>query len=267
MKDFWIITNFIYIYMYICYIYIYYLLIESSICQAKIRHVYVCRIFSKRHHIVCRWRQTRKIRSVKEQCTTQGTCKNGMDAEFSSFRRCLSWKLLPLSKHDGVSEKKALACGWQIGVSLRRRLEGCGMSRRVDGFPAGKHDERICMRFARGRAQEDKRRNETEDDSTKRVLHLPIFLLFPLWKEKKTYPPAARLISLILASGARSKNKSMLGMCREGGDRNWGVLEEKINSNLSLSLFLSIFLSLLFIFLRFSNVLYIEEAFLENIIF
>lgn len=143
-----------------------------------------------------------------------------MDAEFSSFRRRLSRELLPLSKRDGILEKKALACSWQIGVSPCRRLEGCGMSRRVDGFPAGKHDERICTRLAWGRARGDNTRSETEDDSTKRVLHLPIFLLSSPRKEKRNIPSrVARLIPLILASGARSKkkNKSALGTC----SRRW----------------------------------------------
>lgn len=57
---------------------------------------------------------------------------------------------LALSKRDRISRKKALACGWQIGVSPRRRLEEYGMSTRVDGFPAGKHDGRVCAHTRAG---------------------------------------------------------------------------------------------------------------------
>lgn len=152
----------------------------------------------------------------------------------SSFRRRLSRVLLSSSRSaTGSQGKKALACGWQIGVSSRRRLEECGMSTRVDGFPAGKHGGRVCAPRTREgpTRQPTKAHRKRKQKATRwkgRMLYLRVSP--PRKRKGKTRPPVARLISLILASGARSlKNKSKLGMGCRNGDRNSRISPGKWN--------------------------------------
>lgn len=174
-------------------------MIESRICQAKIQHAYVCRIFSKRRHIAD-WLDKKDKKSEGAMYYSRNMQEwNGCQVFEFVYRESCS----PFRSVTGSQRKKALACGWQIGVSLRRHLEGCGMSRRVDGFPAGKHDERICTRFegTSTRRQQEKRNRRRLDEKGASFTHL----FLPLRGKKKTYPPAARLISLILASGGLKK--------------------------------------------------------------
>jgi len=167
LNDFWIIINFRYwIYVYV----INYIDWINYIDLVFVKHPTFDWIFSKRRRIVCGRLQTSKDKNkTKKQCTIQGTCKSGMDAKFSSFRRRrLSWELLSLSKRDGVSEKKALARGWQIGVFPRRRLKGWGMSEgSMVSFPqVNTTNEYARVSRYRGRAQ---REDELEKRNRRRL--------------------------------------------------------------------------------------------------
>lgn len=93
----------------------------------------------------------------------------------------------------------------------------------VDGYV------RAYSRRADQTAGESPSKKETEGDAMKRADAL-FTCLSSSQRKGKTRPPVARLISLILASGARSlKNKSELGMGCRNGDRNSRISSERWN--------------------------------------
>lgn len=150
---------------------------------------YVCRIFSKRHCIVCGRLQTSKDKNKpKKQCTTEGTYKS----------RRIEWMRSSQAFVDGVYRKSCFPFRSVMGSQRKKhslavdkleyflvdvlRGEECREGTMVF-FPQVNTNEYARVSRYRGHKKTNARNKRRLDE--KGVPFAPIFLFSPSWKEKK----------------------------------------------------------------------------------